>query len=107
MQNMIKRIVDMDKQARELTDEARARKAGSAEAIKAKKDEVRRNYLELAQRRVEAIKLAEIKDAELQWQEIEARNRETAERLAATAAEHREEWIDEIVRRATGRDSRD
>ncbi|MBE6765886.1 MAG: hypothetical protein IJP10_03560 [Clostridia bacterium] len=101
MQNMIKRIVDMDKRARELTEQAKLRRAGSVEAAEKKKEEVRQNYINLARKRIEVIERSEMRDAQEDWEKIEARHAEIADRLDRTYAEKKDEWVDELVRRVT------
>ena len=46
MQDMVKRIVEMDKHARELTDEAKRLKVGAESRIIEKKKELRQGYME-------------------------------------------------------------
>lgn len=101
MQDMIKRIVDMDKRARELTEEARSRRAGSTEAVARKKEEVRKNYIDLAQKRIEAIERSEMRDAQEYWEEIEAKHAGIADRLDLAYEENKDEWVSELVERVT------
>lgn len=101
MQDMIKRIVDMDKRARELTEEARSRRAGSTEAVARKKEEVRKNYIDLAQKRIEAIERSEMRDAQENWKDIEAKHAGIAEKLDRTYEEKKDQWVSELVERVT------
>lgn len=101
MQDMIKRIVDMDKRARELTEQAKLRRAGSVEAAERKKEEVRQNYIALARKRIDVIERSEMRDAQDDWKKIEARHAQIAEQLDKTYAENKDRWIDELVERVT------
>ena len=48
MQDMVERIVEMDKRARELTDAAKKLRVGSEDRIRAKKEELRQGYRDRA-----------------------------------------------------------
>ena len=63
MQDMIKKIIAIDKEARRLTDEARARRAGSSKAVEQKKAEVSENFLLLARKRIDIIRRASSQSA--------------------------------------------
>ena len=101
MQNMIKRIIEMDKQARELNDEAQSRRDGAAASVEEKKEEARRSYLNLAQRRIDVIRQAEMEDAHKRMHQISEQNRLAAERLQTLYDENCDKWVDEIVARVT------
>lgn len=98
---MIKRIVDMDRRARELTDEAKEKRAGSAEAVAKKKEEVRQNYIDLANKRIEAIERSEMTDAQEEWKAIEEKHKAVADKLEETYRAKKDEWVGELVSRVT------
>lgn len=104
MQDMVERIVEMDKHARELTDEAKRLRVGSEDRIRAKKEELRQGYRDRAEERVELIKKAEAKTAEVELRGILERQRKIGEQLDALYAEKGDEWVAKIVARATGDD---
>ena len=104
MQDMVERIVEMDKRARELTDEAKKLRVGSEDRIRAKKEELRRGYRDRAEERVELIKKAEARNAEAEHKAILARQKETQRQLDEIYAEKGDEWVAAIVARATGDD---
>lgn len=104
MQDMIKRIVEMDKRARELTDEAKRLRVGSEDRIIARKEELRGNYRAKAEERVELIKKAEVRNAETELREVLAKQKQTEAQLDALYAEKGDEWVARIVARATGDD---
>lgn len=101
MQNMIKRIIEMDKQARALNDDAQERRDGAAQAVEQKKEEVRRNYLALAQQRIDVIREAETQDARERMDEITRHNGEVIARMEQTVERERDRWVAEIVERVT------
>lgn len=104
MQDMVERIVEMDKHARELTDEAKRLKVGSEDRIKAKKEELRHNYLEKVNERLELIKKAEVKTADDELKLIVEKQRKLEEQLNDIYAQNCDAWVDEIVARVIGDD---
>ena len=59
MQDMIKKIVDMDEKAQEITEEAKRSKALSAQEIAETKERIRENYLARARKRIELNRIQE------------------------------------------------
>ena len=107
MQKMIKKIIEMDKEARRLTDEARQRKAGSTEAAAEKRREVFDGYLQMASNRVDTIRKVEMESAGEQIKAIDQRYELAAQTMRRKAEDNRERWISEIVAAVTeGDDSR-
>ena len=102
MQDMVERIVEMDKRARELTDEAKKLKVGSEDRLKAKKQELRQGYQDRANERVELIKKAEVKTAEVELNVILERQKQVQQQLDDLYAEKGDEWVAGIVARVTG-----
>ena len=104
MQDMIERIVEMDKHARELTDEAKRLKVGSEDRVKAKREELHQYYTERVNERLELIKKAESKNAEEELKVIMEKQKALEERLDSIYAENCDTWVDEIVARVIGDD---
>lgn len=102
MQDMVERIVEMDKRARELTDEAKKLRVGSEDRLKAKKEALRQGYQDRAGERVELIKKAEVKTAETELKSILARQKQVQQQLDDRYAEMGDEWVARIVARVTG-----
>ena len=105
MQQMIKKLIEMDKEARRLTDEARQRKAGSAEAAAQKRREVFDGYLGMASNRVDTIRRVEMESAAEQAQAIDRRCEAAVAAMRAKAEACSEEWISAIVAAVTEGDS--
>lgn len=104
MQDMVERIVEMDKHARELTDEAKRLKVGSEDRIKAKKEELRQRYHEKVNERLELIKKAEVKTADEEFKLILEKQKQLESRLDDMYAQNCDAWVDQIVARAIGDD---
>ena len=101
MQDMIKKLIEMDKEARRLTDEARQRKAGSTEAAAEKRREVFDGYLQMASNRVDTIRKVEMESAGEQIKAIDQRYQAAEEAMRKQAEASRESWISQIVAAVT------
>jgi len=101
MQDMIKKIIQMDKDARRLNEEALQRKADSAQAAAAKRQEVFDSYLLMARNRVETIRKVEMQSAEEQIKAIDERSQAAADNLRGKLKECREQWVSDIVTAVT------
>ena len=101
MQDMIKKIIEMDKEARRLNDEALHRRAGAAQAAAAKRSEVFEYHLLMARNRVETIRKVEMQNAGEQIAAIDRRGEEAAAKLREQYAANRQRWVDEIVAAVT------
>lgn len=104
MYEIIQRIIDIDKAARELTHEAVERRAGSSRAAEAKKTEVTEQYLAMARKRVDVIRSTEIAEARAQLDEGERCRAQAAEKMKAVYDEKHGEWVAAIVARVTSGD---
>lgn len=102
MQDLIKQIVEMDHKAREITDRAQRDKVDSQKEISAKREEIRKNYLEEARRRIAANEPNERAAAEEGWKEVQKKYDALSEALDRMYAEHGDEWVGKIVAQATG-----
>ena len=101
---IVRRIVEMDKEARRLTEEARRRRAGTASAAGRKRQEVSDNYLSMARKRIDDIRGSEMSDAQEQWERMEKQLEQTARGLEELYERKAEEWVDSIVERALSGD---
>lgn len=104
MQDMVKRIVEMDKHARELTDEAKRLKVGAESRIIEKKEELRRGYMEKVNERLELIKKAEVMTADEELKGIVEKQKQIEAQLDDMYAQNCDAWVNEIVARVIGDD---
>lgn len=102
MENMIKRIVEMDEKARQITEEAQRARSGSAEAIAQKREELRAEYLDKARARIERNRQTEQAAADVEWQEIEKKYQALGAGLDKKFEAHHGEWAEAIFRRVIG-----
>ena len=101
MQDMIKKIIEIDKEARRLNDEALERRAGAAQAAAAKRSEVYENYLHMARNRVETIRKVEMQSVDEQIKAIDSRSSEASARMRRELETNRQQWVEEIVAAVT------
>ncbi len=97
MENMIKRIVQMDEQARLLTQDAQRAKVDSAAGIAQKKKEMREDYISRARSRIKENEKAEQAAAEAEWKEIEQKYQRMTQQMDETYHARREQWVEHIV----------
>lgn len=102
MEDMIAKIIDMDKKARDLTDEAQRSKISYEQEILKKKEKIKNDYLSRAKERIEINKQTAQKKADEQLAEIEKKNNSIIEKLDISYKENGDKWVDEIVKRVVG-----
>ena len=99
MQEMIKRIVDMDKKAREITEAAEREKLESEKTIAAKAAQIREEYLTRARRRIQINKEQETAILEQEWAKSRIRYDQQIEQMNVLYESHGEEWVKAIAER--------
>lgn len=97
MEEMIKRIIDMDKKAREITDAAQQEKIDCEKEIARTAAQLRSDYLDRARRRIQVNAETERTLAEQEWRRQKAKYDKQRETLENSYATHRDEWIEQIV----------
>lgn len=102
MEDMIKRIIEMDRQARRITEQAQSAKLNSTAAIEKKKQKLRQEYLAQARAQVEQNNLAEQNAAARDWEKIQEQYRRRAQQLDEKFAANREKWVEELFERTVG-----
>ena len=98
MQDMIKKIVDMDEKAQEITEEAKRSKALSAQEIAETKERIRENYLARARKRIELNRIQEKNQARQILAEYEVQLIKMQELYRQQGGN----WVDAIVGRVIG-----
>lgn len=102
MENMIKRIVEMDEKARELTQDAQRAKVDSAADIAKKKQEMRDDYLARARQRIKVNAKTEQEAADAEWKETEQKYQDLSQQMDETYRARCGEWVEQIVSRVVG-----
>ena len=102
MKDMISRIIEMDKTARDLTQRAQKDKINLENEIKVKKDEIRNEYLERARKRLALNENTERKLAEEQKLKIISNCENISHSLDELYAQNSEIWVNAIVKNVLG-----
>lgn len=102
MQDMIKKIVDMDEKAQEITEEAKRSKALSAQEIAEKKEQLRENYLARARKRIELNRIQEKDQARQVLVDAEKKYEAQSLKMQELYRQQGGNWVDAIVGRVIG-----
>ena len=99
MEDMIAKIVEMDKRARGLSDETAQSRADYEKEITLAKEKIKNDYLERAKERIRINRQTEQKKADESLRRIEAENAVIIETLEKCDRENHDKWVDEIYSR--------
>ena len=102
MQEMIKKIVDMDEKAQEITEEAKRSKALSAQEIAETKERIRENYLARARKRIELNRIQEKNQARQILADAEKKYEVQLIKMQELYRQQGGNWVDAIVGRVIG-----
>lgn len=97
MEAMIKRIIDMDKKAQEITEAAQKEKLNSEKEIAEKARQLRQDYLDRARHRIQINNETERARSEENWKKREAYYDQQLKRLEDTYASHHDALVEAIV----------
>lgn len=97
MKDMIERIMEMDKTAREVTQIVQKEKITLEQEIKDLKKNIRSKYLLRARTRIENNRVQEQKLAEEKMEEIDKFRTEVLKRLEKSYNENKTMWVNTIV----------
>lgn len=102
MKDMISRIIEMDKTARDLTQRAQKDKINLENEIKIKKNEIRTEYLERARKRLATNEETERNLAEEQKLKISSNYENISHALDKQYAQNGDVWVESIVKNVLG-----
>ena len=102
MQDMIKKIVDMDEKAQEITEEAKRSKALSAQEIAETKERIRENYLARDRKRIELNRIQEKNQARQILADAEKKYEVQLIKMQELYRQQGGNWVDAIVGRVIG-----
>ena len=97
VEDMIAKIVEMDKKARELNDKAQKTKVDYEHQIILKKEKIKTDYLERAKKRIAINQQTAQKRADEKLKRNHEKNDAISERLEAAYAENGNAWVERIV----------
>lgn len=99
MKNIINQIIEMDHQAKQITDAARQEKLNAERDIEKRAEALRAEYLDRARKRAQISNENERTIAEQKWRRVQARYKKQEERLQTIYNEQGERLVDELVAR--------
>ena len=99
MEDMIAKIIEMDKKARELNEKAQKTKIDYEHQVVIKKETIKNDYLERAKKRIAINQQTAQKRADEKLAGIQAKNQAVSEKLEKLYADNGDKWVDEIVSR--------
>ena len=100
VEDMIKKILSIDKLARDAKNRMQRENVTWEETKKARKKEIREDYLKRAYERIEHNSLLEKESAERIINEAKAKTEEKLKELNKISEEKEEFWVNEIVKRS-------
>lgn len=99
MQNMLKKIIEMDEQARLVKEQAIKEKAATEQEIIETKKKIYNDYIDRAKDRVRKNLEVDRANAEKEWEKAQAKNQETLVNLDKMYSENHDMWVNQIVER--------
>jgi hypothetical protein len=102
MQNLMKQIVDMDREARAITDSAQKEKVDSEKEVTERREEIRKKYLEAARERIAKNEPLEREASEKEWIEKNKKNEVIMKKMNDLYTEKGDQWVSEITERIIG-----
>ncbi len=97
MQDMLKKIIEMDEQARLVKEQAQSEKAATEKEIIQTKQKIYNDYIERAKDRVRKNLEVDKANAEKEWEITKAKHHSALVELDAMYKENCDKWVDEIV----------
>ncbi len=94
MEDMINRLIERDKEARESITKAKQRKIDSEQKIMDMKERKREEYLDKARANIKALEKEEKIKAVVKLKAIEGTYQKKARRLEKTYSDNKEKWAD-------------
>lgn len=97
MKDMLKKIIEMDEQARLVKVKAIEEKAATEIEIKETKQNIYNDFIERAKDRVKKNLEIDRQNAQKNWEETEKNHKEALDALDTLDKENHEMWVNEIV----------
>lgn len=99
MQDMLKKIIEMDEQARLVKEQAIKEKAATEQEIIETKKKIYDDYIERAKDRVRKNLEVDRANAEKEWENTQAKHQATLKNLEDMYSQNHDLWVKQIVER--------
>ena len=102
MQDMLKKIIEMDEQARLVKEKAIQEKAATESEIIKTKQNIYNEYIDRAKDRIKKNLEVDKANAEKNWTATQEKHKKAMYELEIQEKENHNKWVDEILARITG-----
>ena len=99
MQDMLKKIIEMDEKAKKIKEQAQQDKINSEKEIEALKNKIYNDYINRARERIEINAKSDRESAERQWTAFEQSINSAKTELQEKFDKNADKWVDEIFNR--------
>ena len=103
MQDLLKKIIKMDEEARKIEQQAKSEKIKSEEEIEALREQIYNDYIVRARDRVEKNIAIDRQNAEKQLEEYQKKTDDAKSEMERQYQQKHDAWVNEIVDRALAR----
>ena len=97
MQDMLKKIIEMDEQARLVKEQAKNEKAATEQEIIETKKKIYDDYINRAKERVRINLEVDKANAEKEWEVTAKKHEDCLAKLEEMQKDNHDKWVDEIV----------
>lgn len=102
MEDMIKRILELDHMEQELTEKAEKVRQEAEQTVGEMKNELKEDYLTRARKRAEENSRKEQDEADREWAGIQEKTQASMNRLEKAYEENSARWVGDITERVVG-----
>lgn len=103
MQDIIQKIIEIDRMAQQMTEDAQKLKEQSTASIEDDKKQLRDKYINAARQRMKVNEATEKKFLDETVSEIQKKRAKTEEQIKSIYNQNKQVWVDKIYNRVLGR----
>ena len=100
MQDLLKRIIEMDEQARKIEKQAKEEKLKSETEVEQLKEQIYNDYIVRAKDRVEKNIAVDRENADKKYAQAKQHQEEMKQEMDRLYQQNKDSWVDEIVKRS-------
>ncbi|NLY43781.1 MAG: hypothetical protein GX066_07405 [Clostridiaceae bacterium] len=103
MDDIIKKILEIEERAKQIVEDANCQKEKMDEEIKKEIDKMKEELQQRAKRKIQQIREKEMKEAHKKVSEIEEQSKRQLEAITVLASNKKKEWETMVINRIVGR----
>ena len=100
MQDLLKRIIEMDEQARKIEQQAKDEEIKSEAEVEQLKEQIYNDYIVRAKDRVEKNIAVDRENADKRYAQAKQHQQDMKQEMNRLYEQNKDSWVDEIVKRA-------